>query len=140
MAYNDDVLFRAEVVNEHALAGEAFVKGGLSVAISDPLSPELGTNPEELFGLAWSTCLNATIQALLKARGVNHKSRVETIVDYKRESDGRGFYFDLTARAAIEGYDEEKTQKIFTNAHRRCPVSKIIGSYPHVTLEVMPFD
>ncbi|MGP6147530.1 OsmC family protein [Jeotgalibaca sp. A127] len=135
----DDALFHTEVVNEYALDGEAYVKDGLRVLISDPLSQDPGSNPEELFGLAWSTCLNATIQALLKARGVNTRSRVEVVVDYKRESDGRGYYFDLTASAAIEGYDEDQTKKLFTNAHRRCPVSKIIGSYPHVFLNVMPF-
>lgn len=136
----DNTLFSVEVVNEHALNGEAYVKDGLKVLISDPLDKVPGSNPEELFGLAWSTCLNATLQALLKGRGHANRSRVEVKVDFKRESDGRGFYFDLKALAAIEGYEEAQTRKMLAAAHRRCPVSKIIGDYPHIELNVMPFE
>ena len=48
-----DALFHTEVVNDKALEGEAYVEGGLRVLISDPLSEAPGSNPEELFGLAW---------------------------------------------------------------------------------------
>ena len=134
-----DALFHTEVVNDKALEGEAYVEGGLRVLISDPLSEAPGSNPEELFGLAWSTCLNATIQALLKGRGLDAQSRVEVGVSFKREADGRGFYFELDARAAIEGFEEKQVEKYLNSAHRRCPVSKIIGDYQHVSLSVMPF-
>ncbi|NLB99442.1 MAG: OsmC family peroxiredoxin, partial [Lactobacillales bacterium] len=80
---NKDALFHTKVVNDAALEGEAYVVDGLRVLISDPLSNEPGSNPEELFGLAWSTCLNATIQALLKGRGLDAKSRVEVDVSFK---------------------------------------------------------
>ena len=137
---NNEVLFHTKVVNDKALTGEAYVEDGLRVLISDPLSEEPGSNPEELFGLAWSTCLNATIQALLKGRGVNAQSRVEVDVSFKREADGRGFYFELEARAAIEGFEEKQVEKYLKSAHRKCPVSKIIGDYQHVSLTVMPFN
>ena len=71
-------LFHAEIVNETGVNGQAFVKnGGLNVKLSSPLSDEEGTNPEELLGLSFSTCLNATIQSLLKARGKENEIRVE---------------------------------------------------------------
>lgn len=137
---NKDALFHTKVVNDTALEGEAYVVDGLRVLISDPLSNEPGSNPEELFGLAWSTCLNATIQALLKGRGLDAKSRVEVDVSFKREADGRGFYFELAARAGIEGFEENQVEKYLKSAHRKCPVSKIIGDYQHVSLSVMPFN
>lgn len=137
---NKDALFHTKVVNDAALEGEAYVVDGLRVLISDPLSNEPGSNPEELFGLAWSTCLNATIQALLKGRGLDAKSRVEVDVSFKREADGRGFYFELAARAGIEGFEENQVKKYLKSAHRKCPVSKIIGDYQHVSLSVMPFN
>lgn len=112
-------LFHAEVVNDQALQGEAFVKNdGLRVVISDPLSPDLGTNPEELLGLSLSTCLNATIQALLKGRGLKNKSQVEVHIDLvlrKKKADSFSKYWHwLKLRAyrlkkRIESFKQQKS-------------------------------
>lgn len=134
-----DSLFHTEVVNEHGISGEAYVKDGLKVMVSSPLSDEEGTNPEELFGLAWATCLNATIQALLNGRGLTSKSRVEVAVDYERETNGIGFYFDLHAYVAIEGASIDETERFMNSAHQKCPVSKIISDYQHTRLTAVPF-
>lgn len=136
----NECLFHAEMVNEDGISGTAYVKGGLSLPVSDALSSEEGTNPEELFGLSWATCLNATLQALLKGRGIDAKSTVKTHVDMKREKEGRGFYFALKAEAAIESFTIEKTEVLLKSAHRRCPVSKIIGEYEHLKLQAVPFE
>ena len=98
-----------------------------------------GFNPEQLFGLSWATCLNATLEALLKTRRVEARSKVEVHVDFCREEDGRGFYFDLKAFISVEGLELEAVEKFAQSAHKYCPVSKIIGEYNHVTLEVVPY-
>ena len=133
-------LFHTEVVNDKGLTGEAFVKDGLRVETSSPLNDDFGTNPEELLGLSWSTCLNATIEALLKGRKVEAKSKVEVHVDYKREESGFGFYFDLAAFVSIENYTLEETEKMMRAAHKRCPVSKIIGDYQHINMTAVPYQ
>lgn len=46
---------------------------GNPLQTSDPLKDLAGFNPEQLFGLSWATCLNATIEALLKARKPGEK-------------------------------------------------------------------
>lgn len=137
---SNDSLFHTEVVNDQGLVGEAYVKDGLRVLISSPLNDEPGTNPEELIGLSWATCLNSTILALLKGRKKSAESKVEVHVDFKREPNGIGYYFDLAAYVAIEGYSLEETTKLMNAAHRRCPVSKIIGDYEHVQLKAVPFE
>lgn len=128
-------LFHAEIVNETGVNGQAFVKnGGLKVKLSSPLSDEEGTNPEELLGLSFSTCLNATIQSLLKARGKENESRVEVHVDYMREPSGIGFFFNVEAFAKIEGLPFEESEKIVEEAENRCPVSKLLAGSQTVSV------
>lgn len=136
---NKDSLFHAEVVNNNGVTGNAYVKdGGLTVELGKPGSGQ-GTNPEELFGLSWATCLNETLQTFLKGRGLEASSKVEVHVDYKREKTGPGFYFELKALMSIEGMDNDSAKKFAQTAHRYCPVSKIIGDYEHAVIEVVPY-
>jgi len=132
-------LYHTEIVNDEGLNGTAFVKDGLEFETSDPLKSTPGTNPEQLFGLSWATCLNATIEALLNGRGLTAKSKVEVHVDFSKEESGRGYFFDLKAFVAIEGLEQEVVEKIAKSAHQRCPVSKIIGPYEHVNITVVPY-
>lgn len=130
-------LFHTEVVNDKGLYGEAYVKdGGLSVNVSDPLSDAPGTNPEELFGLSLSTCLNATIQALLKGRGLDNTSRVEVQVDFVKEERG-GYFFDVLVLAQINDMPLEKAERIVQSAEKRCPVAKLVSGSNTVTVKTI---
>ena len=132
-------LYHTEIINDEGLNGNVSVSDGESLQTSDPLKDLPGFNPEQLFGLSWSTCLNATIEALLKARGAQARSQVQVHVDFCREEDGKGFYFDLKAFVSVEDMELAEVEKLAQSAHKRCPVSKIIGDYNHVTIEVVPF-
>lgn len=132
-------LYHTEIINDEGLNGKAKLLDGPSLLTSDPLKDLAGYNPEQLFGLSWATCLNATIEALLKARGAEARSKAEVHVDFCREEDGRGFYFDLKAFISVEGMELADVEKLAQSAHKRCPVSKIIGDYNHITLEVVPY-
>ena len=132
-------LYHTEIINDEGLNGTVSVSDGESLQTSDPLKDLPGFNPEQLFGLSWSTCLNATIEALLKARGAQARSQVQVHVDFCREEDGRGFYFDLKAFVSVEDMELAEVEKLAQSAHKRCPVSKILGDYNHVTIEVVPF-
>lgn len=130
-------LFHAEVVNDKGLEGESYVKnGGLSVTISDPLSDEPGTNPEELLGLSLSTCLNSTIQALLNGRGLDNTSRVEVQVDFVKEKKG-GYFFDVLVLAHIDNMPLEKAERIVASAEKRCPVAKLLSGSETVTVKTV---
>lgn len=132
-----DSLFHTEVVNDKGLNGEAYVKNeGFSVLTSDPLSDEPGTNPEELLGLSLSTCLNSTIQALLKGRGLANNSRVEVQVDFVKEPKG-GYFFEVLALAHIDDLPLEKAKRIIEAAEKRCPVSKLLQGSDTVTVKTV---
>jgi len=132
-------LYHTEIINDEGLNGTVSVSDGESLQTSDPPKDLAGFNPEQLFGLSWATCLNATIEALLKARKAEARSKAEVHVDFCREEDGKGFYFDLKAFVSVEGMELADVEKLAQSAHKRCPVSKIIGDYNHVTIEVVPF-
>lgn len=135
---SENSLFHAEMVNKDGVNGTSYVKNGIAVPLNDVFLESEGTNLEELFGLSWATCLNATIQSLLIGRGISAKSKVEIHVDLKKEKTV-GFYFQLKAIGSIEGIPLNKSQQIMNSAHRHCPVFKIIGNYEYVTLEVVSF-
>lgn len=131
-------LFHAEMVNENGVEGVAYVKNdGLEVSLSSPTSPAPGTNPEELFGLSLSTCLNATIQSILKASGNNNKSRVEVQVDFVKEIKKPGYYFNIVALAQIDGLEFKEAEKYIQMAERLCPVSKLIMGSETVVIKAI---
>lgn len=131
-------LFTAHVRNDEGLEGTAKVLGGgLEILTSSPMSSRPGTNPEELFALSWSTCLNATIEFNLRKRQLkNVKSVVDIQVDYMREEDSDQTYFKFHVKAQVD-LPQDQAEEIVSEAHQRCPVSKIVGDYPHVTKETI---
>lgn len=134
-------LFETKIVNTDGVDGIAYVDkiDGLRVITSSPLSEAPGTNPEELFGLAMTTCLNATIQSLLKARGFENKSRVESEIQLKREANGIGYFFDVKLFASIEDFDLKEAEKIVDSAEKRCPVSKLTHGATTLEITTVPY-
>lgn len=134
-------LYHTEVVNDQGMSGSAFVKGDheLAVVTSSPTSSDPGTNPEQLLALSWATCLNATLEILLKKRGIDKKSRVEVHIDYM-EDENSNHYFSLNLFASIETMSVEEATPLVEEAQKRCPVSKIVGHYEHVSSTVVLFE
>ncbi|MFJ1627339.1 OsmC family protein [Marinilactibacillus psychrotolerans] len=138
----DKPLFETKIVNKNGVDGVAYVNTseGLRVVTSSPLSDAPGTNPEELFGLAMTTCLNATIQSLLKARGFANESRVESTIQLKRESSGVGFFFDVKLFASIKDFDFKEAEQIVASAEKRCPVSKLTQGAETLEIHTVPYS
>jgi organic hydroperoxide reductase OsmC/OhrA len=129
------ILYETKVVNEDGIQGHTYVEaGGLDVAISSPLKEVPGTNPEQLLGMALSTCLNATLEAIEKEHNVPHESRVETTIKMGR--DRVGFQFFLDATVTIPQVDDETAAEWLAMAERRCPVAKLIGDSANVTIHL----
>ena len=98
-----------------------------------------GYNPEQLVASAWATCLNATIQALLEARGLHLESKVEIEVTLCREKEEPGYYFQVDAQAAIDQLSLEDAEAIIAQAHLRCPVSKLLVGAKTLTLKTVDY-
>lgn len=134
----ENSLFHTEVVNQDGVDGKVYVKnGGLSVTVSSPTSKDPGTNPEELLGMSLSTCLNATIKAILKGRGLENESTVEVHVDFVPEPSGGGYFFEVMAYAQIKEMPFENAQRIVQQAEKRCPVSKLLQGSSTVEIKTI---
>lgn len=111
------------------------VEGGLSVPVASPLDPSAdptASNPEQLLALAWSTCLNATAQAIVKGeRATSVSVEVEL-----HEAVGRiGYEFHATAFVSADGLDDEQTRILAEAAHARCPVSRLLHGAATVSVK-----
>lgn len=135
----DKLLYTTRVHNDQGMKGVAWVEGedALQVTTSSPLKPkEAGTNPEQLIALSWATCLNATIEIALKRHGIESvKSEVAIQVNYKLNQETEISYFEFLVDIYID-LPKIEADVIVYEAESRCPVSQIVGDYPHVEIVI----
>lgn len=132
-------IYETTVINDEGLAGNVTAENGFSVGVAPVLKADKDhTNPEQLLGASWATCLNATIRSILKAKGLENRSKV--VIKITLWFDERTRYsFTLDAKASIENMSLTDVQEIVDKAHKYCPVSKLIGDKEGVTLSVENF-
>lgn len=118
--------YRTSAVNRDGGTGVSRVVGGLEVAVSNPLSADADlsrSNPEQLLALAWATCLDATLQAIVRGA---HRTSVRVDVELRDSPERGGFEFDVTASVSAEGRSLEETVGLAEAAHARCPISRLL--------------
>jgi len=136
-------LYRTEGVNDHGGDGTSWITGGLEVQVASPLAggaatadtPEQ-TNPEQLLALAWATCLNATVQAILER---SRRSRVRVTVGLHEADPGPGYEFHVDAYVGIAGAEQSDAEETLQAAHARCPMSKLLRNAATVQVHVEPY-
>jgi len=118
--------YRTEAINTEGGTGTARVTDGMAVAVASPLAPNPdpdASNPEQLLALAWSTCLNATAQALVKRE---RRTTVRIEVELHDAADGPGYEFHVDAHLSAEGLTFDETADLLKRAHARCPASELL--------------
>ncbi|CAM3429329.1 osmotically inducible protein OsmC [Erysipelothrix sp. HDW6B] len=129
-------LYKTLAVNDSKMEDETRIEGEWKIKVASPTSNQEGANPEQFMGMAWATCLNKTVQALMKARSWDNESRVRVEVTLHPQPETKGLYFAMRAFVAVEGLEMDKVEQLAEQAHRRCPVSKLIQANEHVFVEV----
>ena len=126
----EKILYTTTAVNEDGLTGVAYTKGNgdkdFSVQISSPRSTDAGTNPEQLFALAYATCLNASIGFVEQRKKLEHNSKVEVKIDLTFDREGEGYLFHPSVIVTMPGRDEELAREILEEAERQCPIHKLL--------------
>ena len=126
----EKILYTTTAVNEDGLTGVAYTKGNgdkdFSVQISSPRRADAGTNPEQLFGLAYATCLNASIGFVEQRKKLEHNSKVEVKIDLTFDREGEGYLFHPSVIVTMPGRDEELAREILEEAERQCPIHKLL--------------
>lgn len=129
-------LYETDVYNQDGIQGYAYVPHEISVAVSDPQKSDIpGTNPEQLLGLALSTCFNATLQAIESEQGLEHRASVN--VHVKMIKANTGLEFLVQARVNIPGVSQAHAQEMVNQAEKRCPVSKLLSGSPNYSVELV---
>ncbi|MER0122816.1 OsmC family protein [Streptococcus sp. ZJ93] len=135
------MLYSVTATNQEGIHGQVILSSQKSVQTAHPLTTDEGFNPEELIATAWTTCLNATIQALLESQKQSNQSRIEVTCELHREvAIGTGYYFQVNAKASIEGFTLEGAERLVQQAHSRCPVSKLINQSQTISLQTVEWD
>lgn len=131
--------YRTEAINGDGGTGTARVTGGMEVPVASPLTSDPdpdASNPEQLLALAWSTCLNATAQALVKRE---RRTAVRIEVELHDASDGPGYEFHVDTYLSAEGLTLDETADLLARAHARCPVSKLLRGATTVQVHAEQF-
>lgn len=144
-------IYSTTVTNSGGTAGWVRASDGPQVQTGPPSDPSRGVNPEQFLGMAWSTCLNATVEAVLRDQGFGAagvtgtekagataegrmpsadvpdvpRSRVTVQVSLVREPGGE-YRFVPEATVSVEGLETAEVERVAAAAHARCPVSKLL--------------
>jgi Ohr subfamily peroxiredoxin len=98
--------------------------GRLDIRFSTPGSARIGTNPEQLFGAAWSACLESAI-ALAARRWrivLPAEMAIEAEVDLNVADDR--YFLSARLNVSLPGIDRDVAQALINVAHENCPYSK----------------
>lgn len=92
-------------------------------------SPQDRTDPEELIGAALTSCFSMNLAGTLGRNDITLKTlRASAEVTLAKNDNGLAITeIALTARASVEGVDQERFAELAAEAERTCPVSKALS-------------
>ncbi|MBB2946496.1 Ohr subfamily peroxiredoxin [Actinoplanes lutulentus] len=101
--------------------------GHLDVALSRPASGGPGTNPEQLFAVAYAACFEGALSTVARRARVDlGQTSVESSVSLSSVDDG-SFRIDATLAVTIPGVtDAGQAVELATEADRVCPYSNAL--------------
>ncbi|MGT2784068.1 OsmC family protein [Streptococcus merionis] len=104
------MLYSVTAHNTQGIDGTVQLSNGKQVTTSHPLNNQSGFNPEEMIALAWSTCFKATLDTILKEKGLNHLSYIDVTVDLHKEPEIPGYYFAVKGAGCYRQYVARRSQ------------------------------
>lgn len=97
-----------------------------------------GTNPEQLFAAAYSSCYNGALEHVLKQAHVEYEgTQVTADISLMEDPSDKGNMLAATLTVSVKGIPKEKAEKYAQLAHKVCPYSKaILGNVEIQTIVV----
>lgn len=97
-----------------------------------------GTNPEELFAAAYSSCFNGALQHKLRQDKISFEgSTVKADVSLLEDLSDNGFLLAVTLTVSVKGVSLETAKEYTQKAHAFCPYSKATRGNVDVQLNVV---
>lgn len=114
--------------------------GRLDVKLSIPGSHGIGTNPEQLFAVGWSSCLLSAIKIVAARNKVKlpFDAAVDAEVDLGT-ADGK-YLIQARLNVSLPGIDAETAQILVEGAHQECPYSKATHGNINVVTTLVEAD
>lgn len=111
--------------------------GALDVELSRPGSGGAGTNPEQLFAVAYAACFEGALATVARRRRLElGDTSVRCAVTLSSVEDG-SFRVDATMAVAIAAVDDPALAvELTTEAHRVCPYSNATRGNIDVSITV----
>jgi osmotically inducible protein OsmC len=99
--------------------------GRLDIRLSMPGSARIGTNPEQLFAVAWSACFESAIELAARRRKIALPTdmAVDAEVDLN-VADDDSYFLSARLNVSLPGIHRETAQTLIDEAHETCPYSK----------------
>lgn len=127
---SENIIAKASVIS---------INGNDSNPVITELNKEINNNdPKALLASSWAICLNETAKFLTKDLKLNIKTKVVVTAHINKEN--KQLYFKLKAYMGILEKSENYTLEILNKSHERCPVSKIIKEYEHISLKAISYE
>src|SRR5690554_4354333 len=130
-----DYLFKTTAINVDGMETVAYIQDGMVVPLDSVSKKErLGTNPEELLGLSYATCLNTTLKSVLRSKSLTNDSEVRVNVYLKKNTEDRRLFFQVDALIEVKGMTIDEMTPLVDETHYRCPVSQLFDGSKTVSV------
>jgi osmotically inducible protein OsmC len=98
--------------------------GRLDVRLSTPGSARIGTNPEQLFAVAWSASLESAIAVAARKKKTLLPTdlEIDAEVDLKIAEDG--YFLSAQLKVSLPGIDRDIARALIDEAQENCPYSR----------------
>ncbi|MBN3753621.1 organic hydroperoxide resistance protein [Paraburkholderia sp. Tr-20389] len=121
----ENVLYTGKVRTTGGREGGARSSDGrLDIKLSRPGSAAAGTNPEQLFGAAWSACFIGAMGGAARALKVilPAEASVDAEIDFGTTDDA--YFLGARLNVSLPGLPLDVAQALVDRAHQTCPYSK----------------
>lgn len=111
--------------------------GALDVRLSKFGSGRPGTNPEQLFAVAWSACFMGAMGRAALKRKIALPADVAIDAEVDLGQTGDAFFLRARLNVHLPGIDREVAQALAQEAHQICPYSKATRGNIDVDIRVV---
>jgi osmotically inducible protein OsmC len=128
MTQSDKILYTAKtrITGGRVKGAVRSSDGHLDIMLSSPGSGRPGTNPEQLFAAAWSTCFADAIGQAARMKRIVLPTSFTIDAEVDLCLDDTGYFIQTRLNASLPGLEREVAQPLLDMAHQICPYSKAI--------------
>jgi len=110
--------------------------GRLDVNLFVPATPGTGTNPEQLFAVAWSGCYLSALKMVAARMKVKLPAEVAVDSEVDLGNTHGGYFLQARLTVNLPGIEPAVSQQLVNGAHREYPNSKATHGYINVVTKV----